>query len=159
MGLNSSNILLIDDDERFLEATNMIFNRHDFLIKGVTNGKAGIEVLKKQYFDYDMIFVDLDLPEMDGIEIFKAIRKINTKIPILFVSAHFGEYKWEQKLKTLGVKIMRIEKPFPIVTSKDFLDIKRTLIEERDRYREELFYPFKFSLAEFMDLALMPLTN
>ncbi|MFW9881005.1 MAG: response regulator, partial [Candidatus Thorarchaeota archaeon] len=143
MIFNSANILHIDDERSVLKSTEMILEPKNYSIMGVTNANEGIELLKKNYFDYDLIFLDLEMPEMDGIETFIAIRKINPKIPILFVSAHFGEAKWERKLRNLEIEIKRIDKPFPIVTSKDFLDIENTLYVERNRYREELLKPFK----------------
>jgi CheY-like chemotaxis protein len=152
MGLLNSKILSIDDDEAFLRGTKTMFEQRGLEIDGVTSGKEAIQILKGQYFDYDIVLIDLAIPEMDGIEIFKAIKKINPQLPILFASAHFGEQHWERKLRDLGLKVKTIEKPFPIITSPHFMPIEEMVRNLRANYRVAMSRPFIFSLEKFMEL-------
>lgn len=154
MAFESPNpILHIDDKKTSLENIKVILGAKDYPITGVTSGKEGIEeLLKNDYFYYDIILLDLDMPEMDGIETFKEIRKINPHIPIIVCSAHFEEDIWEQKLKTLGIEVDRIEKPFPIITSPELPNILNMLENKRKSYRE-LLYPFMYSYAKFINLS------
>jgi CheY-like chemotaxis protein len=152
MGLSNAKILSIDDDEVFLNGTKMMFEQRGLEMVGVTDGKKALQILKKQYFDYDLVIIDLAMPEMDGIEIFKAIRKLNPQLPAIFVSAHFGEQQWEKRLRDLGLKTKRIEKPFPIITSPHFRPIEEMVKNLKENYRIAMSRPFKFSLKEFMEL-------
>jgi CheY-like chemotaxis protein len=152
MGLSNAKILSIDDDEVFLNGTKIMFEQRGLEMDGVTSGKEAIQILKEQYFDYDIVLIDLAIPEMDGIEIFKAIKKINPQLPILFASAHLGEQPWERKLRDLGLKVKTIEKPFPIITSPHFMTIEEMIRNFKENYRAAMSIPFKFSLEEFMEL-------
>ena len=153
MRFDSPTILHIDDDRKFLKSTERLFKPKNYSIKGVTSGAKGIKLLKESYYNFDLVLVDLDLPEMDGVEIFKSIRLVNEQIPVFFLSAHFGEVKWERKLKTLNTDVRQIKKPIPMITSGDFLKIENMLMEERRRYIEELHSPFRYSLTDFMKLS------
>jgi CheY-like chemotaxis protein len=153
MRFDSPTILHIDDDRKFLKSTERLFKPKNYSIKGVTSGAKGIKLLKESYYNFDLVLVDLDLPEMDGVEIFKSIRLINEQIPVFFLSAHFGEVKWDRKLKTLNTDVRQIKKPIPMITSGDFLKIENMLMEERRRYIEELHSPFRYSLTDFMKLS------
>jgi CheY-like chemotaxis protein len=152
MSLSQSKILGIDDDEGFLEGTKTMLEKKGLEMEGVTNGADALYLLKEQYFDYDLVIIDLAIPEMDGIEIYKAIKKINPEIPLLFASAHFDEQPWVKKLKELNVNIKRIDKPFPMVTSPDFIPIEETVKSLKESYRKAMIRPYQFSLAEFMKL-------
>ncbi len=152
MGLSDAKILSIDDDEAYLNGTKTMFAQRGFEMDGVTNGKEAIQILYERYFDYDLVIIDLAMPDMDGIEIFKEIRKINPHLPILFASAHFGEQQWEKKLKDLGLKVKRIEKPFPVITSPHFRPIEEKLRTLKENYKAAISRPFKLSLEEFAEL-------
>jgi CheY-like chemotaxis protein len=148
-------ILHIDDDKAFLASTKTMFEQKGIDIYGVTNGGEAVQTLKEyeHYYDYDLVIIDLAMPDLDGIKVYEEIRKINPKIPIFIASAHFGEINWERKLKPIEGDIKRIEKPFPIVVSKDFKKIETLIRTERDRYKKELYGPFVYSLVEFMKLS------
>jgi CheY-like chemotaxis protein len=154
MSIAQAGILFIDDDPVFLRRTQQLFNQLGILVKAVANsGKEAISRIMEQYFNFDLIMLDLDLPEMDGIEIYKEIRKLNSKIPVIFASAHFGEATWEQKLNKINNDINKVPKPFPVTTSEDFLTIQDIIKGERGRYRKELLNPFKYTLSDFLNLS------
>jgi CheY-like chemotaxis protein len=152
MSFSKEDILWIEDDLVFLESTKMLFKPMGLYIRAVTNGLEGINLIKKYYFNFFLVLLDLDMPDMSGIEVFQAIRRINPRIPIIFVSAHIGEPQWENKIKALNVEINQIAKPFPVITSKDFMAIENIFKKEKKRYQEELINPFKYSYEEFMNL-------
>ena len=153
MTFRSPAILHIDDDKKILKSTEMLFKSKKYSIKGVTSGEKGIKLLKESYYNFDLVLVDLDLPEMDGVEIFKSIRLINKQIPVFFFSAHFGEVKWERKLKRLDTEVRRIRKPIPMTTSEYFSEIENMLLEERRKYINELHSPFRYSFTDFIKLS------
>ena len=77
-------ILIIDDDEAVRSATEIVLNANGFDVVAVASGKLGIEAIKKQHID--AVIVDLFMPGMDGLEATRAIRKLNSRVPIIAVS-------------------------------------------------------------------------
>ncbi len=79
-------ILVVDDQQDFLEVITDILDSNNFKIIHALNGKMGIEVAKK--FLPDMVITDWEMPEMDGIEMIKTfkISKILFDIPIVICS-------------------------------------------------------------------------
>ncbi|KIQ20967.1 transcriptional regulator [Flavobacterium sp. MEB061] len=78
-------ILYTEDDETlaFLTKDNLEQNNYD--VVHCCDGKSGLEAFKKE--DFDICILDIMLPKMDGFELATEIRKSNTDIPIIFLSA------------------------------------------------------------------------
>ncbi len=77
-------ILLIDDDERLADLLGRFFERYDFEFASAATPSSGFKALEKGGFD--LVILDVMLPEMDGFEVCKAIRK-NSDIPIIMLTA------------------------------------------------------------------------
>ncbi len=77
-------ILLIDDDERLGELLSRYFERHDLELESALRPSEGLKKLAQGGFD--LVILDVMLPEMDGFEVCKAIRKEN-EIPIIMLTA------------------------------------------------------------------------
>jgi two-component system sensor histidine kinase BarA len=83
------NILLVDDNAINLKLAETILNNWQVNVKTATNGVEAYEYAQAEYFD--LIFMDLHMPEMDGIEAAGHIRKtskINNKTPIIALTAN-----------------------------------------------------------------------
>ncbi len=78
------NILLIDDDERLGELLTQYFKQFDLSLHHALRPSDGIKQLGIHSFD--LLILDVMLPEMDGFEVCKQIRKTND-IPILMLTA------------------------------------------------------------------------
>jgi len=77
-------ILLIDDDQRLAELLVRYFERFDLLLKYAAAPSAGLIKLDSRHFD--LVILDVMLPEMDGFEVCKAIRK-TSDMPIIMLTA------------------------------------------------------------------------
>ena len=77
-------ILCIDDDERLAELLRQFFLRYDLELDSAVRPSDGFGKLKSG--DYDLVILDLMLPEMDGFEVCKTIRK-QSNIPIIMLTA------------------------------------------------------------------------
>ena len=77
-------ILLIDDDERLAELLGRFFERYELDFDSATTPSQGLEKLTQTAFD--LVILDVMLPEMDGFEVCKTIRKEND-IPIIMLTA------------------------------------------------------------------------
>jgi CheY-like chemotaxis protein len=77
-----------DDDNRYL--MQLIMEDFGCMFETATNGEEAIEALRKRKFD--IVFTDLRMPIMDGIEEAKVIRKdISKELPIVAITAHAME--------------------------------------------------------------------
>ena len=77
-------ILLIDDDTKLADLLGQYFAQFDFELANATLPSQGFSMLEKD--TYDLVILDIMLPEMDGFEVCKAIRK-NSNIPIIMLTA------------------------------------------------------------------------
>lgn len=78
-------ILLIDDDERLASLLSEYFLRYDLHLINETHPLKGIELIETST-DIDLVILDIMLPEIDGFETCRRIRK-NSDIPILMLTA------------------------------------------------------------------------
>jgi two-component system, OmpR family, response regulator len=79
-----TNLLLIDDDSELAPPLARYLSRFDMTLESVTKPSAGLSLLQRKAFD--AIILDVMLPEMDGFEVCRIIRK-NNNIPILMLTA------------------------------------------------------------------------
>jgi OmpR family response regulator RpaB len=77
-------LLLIDDDERLANLLSRYFEQFDFQLTSHVKPSSGLTALAKDSFD--LVILDVMLPEMDGFEVCKEIRK-NNNIPIIMLTA------------------------------------------------------------------------
>jgi OmpR family response regulator RpaB len=77
-------ILLIDDDERLGDLLSRYFERHDLELESALRPSTGLRKLAQGGFD--LVILDVMLPEMDGFEVCKEVRKEN-EIPIIMLTA------------------------------------------------------------------------
>jgi DNA-binding response OmpR family regulator len=84
------NILLVDDDDDLRENLAMQLSFHEeFKTQQCDNGKSGIETVKDQ--DFDLIILDVGLPDIDGREVCRMMRKTGINTPIIMLTANASE--------------------------------------------------------------------
>lgn len=78
-------ILVVEDDEKLNRIVCTYLNDSGFQAKGCLNARDAYDAMYSQL--YDLIISDIMMPEIDGFEFAKTVRKVNERIPILFMSA------------------------------------------------------------------------
>lgn len=78
-------ILLVEDEEHLLEAIKLNLELEGYHVTAVTDGKKALKSFKEERFN--LIVLDVMLPEMDGFQVCETIRLENTEVPILFLTA------------------------------------------------------------------------
>lgn len=78
-------ILLVEDEENLQEALKLNLELEGYEITGAWDGAEALQAVEKEYFD--LIILDVMLPEIDGITVCETIRLTNPDIPILILSA------------------------------------------------------------------------
>jgi HAMP domain-containing protein/signal transduction histidine kinase/CheY-like chemotaxis protein len=81
-------VLIVDDDMRNIFALSTILEEHDMVIVSADNGRDAIKILQSQS-DIDIVLMDIMMPEMDGIDTMREIRRIPhlKALPIIAVTA------------------------------------------------------------------------
>lgn len=105
---------MIEDNESVCEMIEMFFLKEEWEATFVYNGKEGLTTYLEHPNEYDLIVLDIMLPEMDGITICKEIRKENDHIPIVMLTA-----KDTESDEVIGLEIGAddyVTKPFSPLT-------------------------------------------
>ena len=85
MSNNKISILLVEDEENLHEALKLNLELEGYNVTSAFNGTAALDAIQNEYFD--LIIMDVMLPEMDGIAVTETIRINNNEVPILILSA------------------------------------------------------------------------
>lgn len=83
--MNQANILLVDDEEHILNAIQLNLELEGYIVTTAITGADALKKIKNTFFE--LIILDVMLPEMNGFDVCEEIRKTNTLTPILFLSA------------------------------------------------------------------------
>jgi two-component system alkaline phosphatase synthesis response regulator PhoP len=78
-------ILLVEDEENLHEALKLNLELEGYSITSAYDGVAALKAVSAEYFD--LIILDVMLPEMDGISVAETVRISNNEVPILILSA------------------------------------------------------------------------
>lgn len=78
-------ILLVEDEEQIRKLVKMNLELEGYEVVSVDNGRKAIDIIEGQHFD--LIILDVMLPEVDGFQICQKVRLNNTKVGIIIVSA------------------------------------------------------------------------
>ncbi|HZJ82678.1 MAG TPA: response regulator [Clostridia bacterium] len=102
-------VLLVDDSPIIHKLLTRALERHGYQVCGdAKDGREGVEMYKS--LKPDLVFMDITMPIMDGLEAVKHIREINPNVPIIMLSA-MGDQEIIGQAKDLGVNIF-LKKPF-----------------------------------------------
>ncbi len=79
-------ILIIDDEESIVKFLSMSLKADGYDIVTAYNGRQGIEVFKKE--QPDIVLTDIKMPEMDGLEVLRQIKMIDTESEVIIITGH-----------------------------------------------------------------------
>ncbi len=77
-------ILLIEDDDLVARGLSIMLRLEGFVVQTASLGQQGIDLVRSQAFD--LVLLDLNLPDMSGMEVLRALRKGGTDTPIMALS-------------------------------------------------------------------------
>ena len=90
-------VLLVEDDPTTAKSIEMMLSSAGMVVDSTDLGEDGLEIDK--LYDYDIIVLDLMLPDIDGMEVLRRLRDARVQTPVLILS---GLAESEQKVKGLG---------------------------------------------------------
>ena len=135
-------VLIVDDEEAVRSSLRMIFDYEGYEVLLAANGPAGLKMAEQE--GPDLVFLDIKMPQMDGLEVLKKLKAEEPSPPVVILSGH-GTVKTAVEAVKLGAFDF-IEKPPEseriLIVARNALGQKRLVEENRrlklsfdDRYR------------------------
>ncbi|MEM5786643.1 MAG: sigma-54 dependent transcriptional regulator [Syntrophobacteraceae bacterium] len=122
-------VLIVDDDQGLVHFLSRFFSRHDFSVQSCANGQRALEIVSREAFD--LILLDYKMPEMNGLDTLREIRKLQVKTPVIVMTA-YGTMDTAIEAMKLGAYDYLL-KPFDRRdlerASKDALEVNRLMKE------------------------------
>jgi DNA-binding NtrC family response regulator len=133
-------ILFVDDDHQILDLVKTFLSRQAIEVQTTSSGLMALELIKEKAFD--IVFSDLMMPEIDGLELLKTIKQVTPETEVVIVTGHasvesaiealkLGGYDYLQKpisFERLRILIQRI-------AEKKHLQQENILIKQRLKER------------------------
>jgi two-component system, OmpR family, alkaline phosphatase synthesis response regulator PhoP len=141
MTIQNASILLVEDEENLHEALKLNLELEGYSISSAMNGTQAIKLMQEQYFD--VVILDIMLPEIDGIEVLESLRVKNNDTPVLILSA-----KNNSADRVLGLKKGAddyLTKPFNL---EELLLRVQKLIEKNKKMQEKETIPEIYQLGK-----------
>jgi CheY-like chemotaxis protein len=115
-------ILVVEDEFGIQETLRDIFIMEGYDVRVAVDGVKGYEMYLK--FEPDLVFTDVVMPNMSGVELVKKIREKNPKIKVIYISGFFGlrNIKRELNEDVLKYSYPCLSKPFKISSMLELVD-------------------------------------
>ncbi|MBN1797868.1 MAG: response regulator [Spirochaetales bacterium] len=103
-------ILVIDDDQIIRKAFTLALKESGYEVHTAESGEKGLDMESKTH--YHLIFLDLNMPGLNGIETLKELRKKNKLVPVYIITSFHEEYIKElSKASMQGIDFDVLKKP------------------------------------------------
>lgn len=89
-------VLVVDDEADFRQLMSIWLKSKGYSVDVACNGKDALERIKQK--KPDIIFMDLRMPVMDGVEAIKEVRKVDKDLPVIIISAYVADPKMQEAL-------------------------------------------------------------
>ena len=87
-------VLFVDDEPDFAQTIAFRLKSKGYIVHYAKNGQEGIELIKKE--NPDIVFMDLKMPVMDGVEALKKIREFDKDLPVVMISAFVNDQRFQE---------------------------------------------------------------
>ena len=140
MSEKKTRILVIDDQPGELKMVKMVLEGADYDVVCVHSGREGVEVIKNSTFD--LVLIDVIMPDMGGIEVLGEIKKSNPCLPVVMMTGYASVSMAVQAIK-LGALDYLVKgfTPLELINSIEsaLAKAKKEMMEEEDlTHRKEL---------------------
>jgi DNA-binding NtrC family response regulator len=134
-------ILFVDDDQQILEIVSAYLDRFGYPVDTVNNGMVAIDKIQQK--DYTVVFTDLIMPEISGLDLLKAVKKSSPSTEVIIVTGYgtiesaiealkLGGYDYLQK----PINFERLKLLIERIIEKKKLQLENIMIKQRlkDRF-------------------------
>ena len=142
--MTNKKVLIVDDEEHIRELIKFNLKKEEYDIEVAVNGTEALNIIRE--IKFDLILLDLMLPEIDGLEVCKEIRRNEetSDIPVMMITA-----KGEEFDKVLGLELGAddyITKPFSI---RELMARVKALLRRSNVKKEENIIKFGDVVVNF----------
>ena len=119
-------VLIVDDEQDYANLMAFNFKSKGYSVIIASNGEEAIKSIKKR--NPQAVFMDMLLPDTDGMELLKKVRLFNKKIPVVIMSAYMDNRKLDKTVDFYGISGI-------FYKGDDFsraLDILKATLEKND---------------------------
>ena len=129
---HKARILAVDDEEIVLSSFRKILVLAGYSVDTVETGPEALGLIQKH--DYDFVFTDLKMPDMDGVEVTKAVKHLRPDIDVIVIT---GYATIETAVETMKYGAMDyVQKPF---TEDELIEfVNKSLIRRHDHLEKEM---------------------
>jgi DNA-binding response OmpR family regulator len=106
----SKAVLVIDDDDKFQKSFTEMLQKMGFIVSVADTGEKAVEIFSRNPSYFDLVVLDLLMPDVDGCEVHELLRLQNPDVRILFASGIFHTEYLMDMLKCMSNGF--IKKPF-----------------------------------------------
>jgi len=137
------NILIVEDEVNQRKLLKKVLSKEGYTVEEAGNGEEGIDLFFRENFD--LVLLDRKLPDKEGVEVLRDIKKINPIIPVIIITAFANVANAVEAMKEgafhyLTKPIDPDELTLIIKNAFDNLNLKRENIELRESLREKFQY-------------------
>ena len=86
---NRAKVLVCDDEPDFLEVLAAQLQAEGYEVSTVGSGKEAVQRVRET--PPDIVFLDIRMPEMDGIQALRQIRKVSRSLPVVILTANYRD--------------------------------------------------------------------
>jgi len=111
--MDAPRVLLVDDMKEYSETLAERLRLRDVLTEVASDGKEALEKIEEQ--EFDVVILDVVMPEMDGLEVLRQIRDIRPHLPVLMLTGK--EFSIPKAIRSMDLGAMDyLSKPVPLET-------------------------------------------
>jgi DNA-binding NtrC family response regulator len=112
----SEKVLLIDDEKDFLEIMSERMRNRDIDVTTASSAKDALDLAAQG--SYDAIILDLQMPEMDGLQALEKLKAINPDLQVILLTGHATVEKGVQAMKLGASDVMEKPADIQVLTEK-----------------------------------------
>ena len=127
----SRKVLVVDDDSVVGHSINRVLTGQGYQVREAMSGSEALEELDHQR--YDMVFTDIRMPGMDGLDMAARMKKSHPELPVVVITG-YGTEASEKKARDLGVAGF-LRKP---LSPETIIDNAERVLRERDETLEAI---------------------
>lgn len=130
--MSEKNVLIVDDEKEVRESISDILSNIGYNVKETSMGEEAIKIFREEKETLEFVFLDLNMPDMDGIEVLKELKEIKPDEHIVMISSH-ATIESAVKVMELGA-VDYLEKP---VNEDSVREVIRKIQERRKISKDE----------------------
>lgn len=141
------NILIVDDDDHLRLSLSLILQKERYGVKTAANAEEALDCLRSQ--EYDLMFLDLNMPRISGIDLLMKVHKMVPHMPVLILTAHAALESAIQAVR-LGARDYLIKPVEPVLILSRVAEILSE--QEQPARKREIVGQIQALLAELQKI-------